>query len=83
MLLDLQDTTDEDSLWLVHERGFTLGHLIEAKADGRVKIRVMDMEMTVDVADVDKANPAELDRVKNLFRFQSSRIGLSMPHLKF
>ncbi|VDK63119.1 unnamed protein product [Onchocerca ochengi] len=60
------DTPEEERCWLIHKNGFTLARLLETLPDGRMRIKVMDLEMDVDVTDVDKANPSSLDRVKDL-----------------
>ncbi|VDN23814.1 unnamed protein product [Gongylonema pulchrum] len=61
------DIADEQRYWLIHKNGFTFARLLETLSDGRMRIRVMDkLEMIVDVTDVDKANPAILDRCKDI-----------------
>ncbi|VBB30228.1 unnamed protein product [Acanthocheilonema viteae] len=60
------DTPEEERCWLIHKNGFTLARLLETLPDGRMRIKVMDLEMDVDVTDIDKANPSSLDRVKDL-----------------
>ncbi|CAG9533454.1 unnamed protein product [Cercopithifilaria johnstoni] len=60
------DTPEEERCWLIHKNGFTFARLLETLPDGRMRIKVIDLEMDVDVTDVDKANPSSLDRVKDL-----------------
>ncbi|EJW86928.1 hypothetical protein WUBG_02162 [Wuchereria bancrofti] len=60
------NTPEEERYWLIHKNGFTLARLLETLPDGKMKIKVMDLEMDVDVTDVDKANPSCLDRIKDL-----------------
>ncbi|VDK82668.1 unnamed protein product [Litomosoides sigmodontis] len=60
------DTPEEERCWLIHKNGFTFARLLETLPDGKMRIKVMDLEMDVDVTDIDKANPSSLDRVKDL-----------------
>ena len=52
----------------MHKNGYTLARLIETTSDAKIKIVVGGMEMTVDVTDVDKANPTSSDRAEDLAR---------------
>ncbi|VDN02002.1 unnamed protein product [Thelazia callipaeda] len=63
---DDMGTPENERCWLIHKNGFTLARLLETLSDGRMKIRVMNLEMDVDVTDIDKANPSSLDRAKDL-----------------
>uniref|UniRef100_A0A915PS61 Myosin motor domain-containing protein n=1 Tax=Setaria digitata TaxID=48799 RepID=A0A915PS61_9BILA len=62
----VMDTPEEERCWLIHKNGFTLARLLETLPDGRMRIKVIDLEMDVDVTDIDKANPSSLDRVRDL-----------------
>ncbi|VDM43622.1 unnamed protein product [Toxocara canis] len=61
---------EDECYWLMHKNGYTMVRMVETQSDGKVRISVGGTEMEVDVTDVDKANPAIMDRVEDLARLR-------------
>uniref|UniRef100_F1KQF8 Myosin-XVIIIa n=1 Tax=Ascaris suum TaxID=6253 RepID=F1KQF8_ASCSU len=65
-----ENITEDERYWLMHKNGYTMARMIETQSDGKVHVMVAGAEMVVDVTDVDKANPSNMDRVEDLARLR-------------
>uniref|UniRef100_F1L3B2 Myosin-XVIIIa n=1 Tax=Ascaris suum TaxID=6253 RepID=F1L3B2_ASCSU len=65
-----ENITEDERYWLMHKNGCTMARMIETQSDGKVHVMVAGAEMVVDVTDVDKANPSNMDRVEDLARLR-------------
>uniref|UniRef100_A0A915BBY9 Uncharacterized protein n=1 Tax=Parascaris univalens TaxID=6257 RepID=A0A915BBY9_PARUN len=63
-----ENISEDERYWLMHKNGYTMARMIETQSDGKVHVMVAGAEMVVDVTDVDKANPSNMDRVEDLAR---------------
>ncbi|VDM55286.1 unnamed protein product [Angiostrongylus costaricensis] len=58
-----EDIPEDQRYWLIHKGGYTMVRLVEYLSDGRALVRIGAREMTVDSTDIDRMNPAHLDRI--------------------
>lgn len=63
---DKEEIPEEQRYWLIHSNGYTMVKYLSTLSDGTIKIVINGMEMIVDAADLDKANPRISDRSNDI-----------------